>query len=81
MNKLDIRSYDIYYQMLLALVSQGILDSKKMSSILEFLDNIDADLERIIVLKNSIQGVNFSYYKNTIKSLIALIKEHPVTNH
>ena len=112
MSNLDIRSYNIYYQILLGLVGQGILTSERMADILEFLDNIDADLERIMLvknilsefslgnymkvgtfrgsilgiiktinsdinkiylLKNVILGVNFNYYKDTVKALRSLI--------
>lgn len=68
MSKLDIRSYDIYYQILLGLVSQGILKSERMPYILEFLDNIDADLERITLVKNTLSEFSLDNYKNAGKS-------------
>ncbi|KUO64992.1 MAG: hypothetical protein APF84_07055 [Gracilibacter sp. BRH_c7a] len=72
-----IRGYDIYYQILLGLVSQGIIKSEKMMGIFEFLDNIDSDLEKIILIKNTLSEFSLDNYKNISKSsnrIMSLIK-------
>lgn len=76
-SNIDIRSYNIYYQILLGLVSQGILTSERMADILEFLDNIDADLEKIMLIKNTLSEFSFANYKkagNFRESILGIIK-------
>jgi hypothetical protein len=67
--KADIPTYEVYYQVLFSLASQGIIKKETMDSLLEFLNNLDADLEKICQIRKRLAEFDLNNYKKAAISL------------
>lgn len=72
--KIEIPTYEVYYQVLFSLVSQGIIKKETMDTLLEFLNNLDADLEKITQIKKRLAEFDLNSYKRAALSLKDLLE-------